>query len=668
MKSISLFLLLSFLVTSLKSQVKFSSLKPEAGKEISFTYDPKATVLENNAAIKCNVYSFTSLIPKITSVSLKKEGAIYKGTIPTSDSTKVVALSFYVGEVKDKNPEGYYIKLDHQGKTPAEAYAIEATILAFDGSHFFGMKQNSVKSLADYNQVFILKPSLEKKFYYYYLLLTYINNKEAGLKLFNEKLDYIRQTKSTDEKDLSLVFNFYSAIGNKAAADSAKNILLKYYPTGDVAFDLATNDINEEISGKGYEDKINAMLLRFTVDSIQKKYANPLSNLYAILANRYAAEYNEEKFEFIASKISNKIMRANAYDMFAWQLAKKNESAADITLAKSNDLSSFKASPLNSGKSTAFAEEISRKSLALIEAAKKDAAPYYTPENEYQSTLNKDHCKFTKTYSLILFDAGKYKEAITYANQSMALSPGTDDEMENRYVRYLKKDGQYEKAFTKAEKLIRNGDASDAVRADFKMLYTKLGKKGDYAVYLSKLEEPNLLKEKDEWLKKMIKIPAPDFSLINLKGEKVSLSDFKGKTIVLDYWATWCSPCKASFPGMQKAINKYKANPNIVFLFIDTWQHADTEKLREKAVRDYMNTTKYTFNVLLDTLEKQNFNLFDIVSQYKVDGIPTKFLIDGNGNIRFKLEGYAGSDEGVVKEIDTMINLATTPMETAKAR
>ncbi|MNL20942.1 Sporulation thiol-disulfide oxidoreductase A precursor [compost metagenome] len=154
----------------------------------------------------------------------------------------------------------------------------------------------------------------------------------------------------------------------------------------------------------------------------------------------------------------------------------------------------------------------------------------------------------------------------------------------------------------------------------------------------------------------MINTPAPAFALKNLKGEVVDLAKLKGKTVILDYWATWCGPCIQSFPGMQMAVEKYRNDPNVVFLFINTFQR---EENREKAVKDWvLANPKYTFNVLLDNKKTEDPEQFEVVSQYKVTGIPTKFVIDGNGNIRFKTAGFDGTPEATVKELDIMIDLA----------
>ncbi len=137
---------------------------------------------------------------------------------------------------------------------------------------------------------------------------------------------------------------------------------------------------------------------------------------------------------------------------------------------------------------------------------------------------------------------------------------------------------------------------------------------------------------------------APDFELQTLAGKIVKLSSLKGKTVIIDFWATWCGPCIMSFPGMKKAIDKYKDNPNVVFAFVNTF-----ERVAEDQVKDHVS--KFIKNRGFDYLNP----LLDIGNQtamgYGVEGIPAKFCVDKDGKVKHKSAGYLGSSDAVFNEM-----------------
>ncbi len=152
----------------------------------------------------------------------------------------------------------------------------------------------------------------------------------------------------------------------------------------------------------------------------------------------------------------------------------------------------------------------------------------------------------------------------------------------------------------------------------------------------------------EEQKKKMINEAAPDFSLVDLAGNTVRLSDYRGKVVVVDFWATWCGPCKASFPAVQKVVDRYSSDDNVKFLFIDTRETVADK--RQNAI-NFLEETKYTFHVLLDNDNK-------VYESFSVTGIPTKFVIDGKGNIRFNVVGVSGTTDEMIQELVSMIELA----------
>lgn len=118
-----------------------------------------------------------------------------------------------------------------------------------------------------------------------------------------------------------------------------------------------------------------------------------------------------------------------------------------------------------------------------------------------------------------------------------------------------------------------------------------------------------------------IKLKAIDFKLKDLQGKEVSLSDFKGKKVFLNFWATWCPPCRQEMPEMEAYYQKIK-DSDVVILAVNLGENKSTV---EKFIKD----NKYNFPVLLDT---DNEAAID----YRIVSIPTSFFIDETGTIIFK--------------------------------
>ncbi len=141
---------------------------------------------------------------------------------------------------------------------------------------------------------------------------------------------------------------------------------------------------------------------------------------------------------------------------------------------------------------------------------------------------------------------------------------------------------------------------------------------------------------------------APDFALQDLSGKTVKLSDLRGKTVVIDFWATWCGPCIMSFPGMKKAIDQYKDREDVVFLFVDTFERVPEAQWKDHVQKFITNRGFQYLNPILDLGNKT-------AMAYGVNGIPAKFCIDKDGKIKHKSTGYLGSADAVYKEMTEWI-------------
>ena len=150
--------------------------------------------------------------------------------------------------------------------------------------------------------------------------------------------------------------------------------------------------------------------------------------------------------------------------------------------------------------------------------------------------------------------------------------------------------------------------------------------------------------------------PAPDFAAVAPDGSLVHLSDYKGKTVVLDFWATWCGPCQMSMPHLEKVYQQVK-DKNVAVLGVCVW---DKKPEYDKWVAAKKGT--YNFPTAFDPAAQEQDSIASKL--YHVSGIPTQYVIDKDGKIAASTVGY---DEGGT-ELETALNKlgADIPVPTAQ--
>ncbi len=115
--------------------------------------------------------------------------------------------------------------------------------------------------------------------------------------------------------------------------------------------------------------------------------------------------------------------------------------------------------------------------------------------------------------------------------------------------------------------------------------------------------------------------PAPDFTVYDADGKPVKLSDMKGKPVVLNFWASWCPPCKAEMPDFDAVCKEYEGK--VIFMMVNL---TDGERETVESARNFIHMMEYSFPVYYDTdMEASN--------TYGIQSIPTTFFIDADGGL-----------------------------------
>lgn len=135
---------------------------------------------------------------------------------------------------------------------------------------------------------------------------------------------------------------------------------------------------------------------------------------------------------------------------------------------------------------------------------------------------------------------------------------------------------------------------------------------------------------------------APDFTLTTMKGKSVSLAQFRGKVVMLNFWASWCPPCRAEMPSIEKLYRRMKKKGNFVLLAVNVESDA------RNSINEFTRQIPLSFPILLDQDHR-------VSRLYRVSGIPQTFLINPKGVIVKKVVG--GRDWSTPEVVATLSSL-----------
>ena len=601
----------------------FTPSNPSIGDEITIRYVADSTNLAGSETIDLAAYFYNNDLIEAVSVELEKKKDGWYGNITPPENAYGLLIKFMNDEISDNNnSKGYLINLyGKDGKMLPGSKAGYAAAGMRWGKNSFELKLESAEVLQLFNDDFKNNPGLKAEFISPYLgsiIKTFPDKTDS---ILSSELAILEAKKNLSENELQYLTGRFETppFDDPEKADKYFKMLEKEFPK------------NELVLNSAYEKVYNEQ-------DLAKK---------TVMANEFVSkfpdyEYNSYLFFSVGAKVIGSKNLDSIYLFGKEYLNKVHPAFYDRAVTKLLDEEGTDINKLLMVSD--FGVQASRNQIKnhFIPKQKSETTKEYNKTNDYllSSSLYSN--------ARVLYKLDKYDSALPIIEESIAKVKDVDQDAITLYINTLYKLKDYNKLKEKAEVYIKEGKSSPEIIDDLKNAYLiKNGSDKDFESYLSELKEKAKTALIEKLKKEMLSEPAPQFTLKDLSGNTVSLSDLKGKTVILDFWATWCGPCVSSFPGMQMMVNKYKDNTNVKFLFINSWERVENPL---KNASDFIKKNNYNFHVLLDDKNK-------VIGDYDVAGIPTKFIIDKGGNIRFKSVGFDGTAEGLVEEVSNMIEM-----------
>lgn len=623
---------------------------PVAGTTIQFTYHPQEGPLAEAKEVAALIYMYNSYEWKLGDAVLTREADGWHGSFDIPKDCAFMAFLFqdtwsqFVTARDNNDNKGFlYVVSDDKGQPlPGGHLAwgmVRKPSAGLGIAGYFGEGYSEIEQDALYYWYQKELQQHQDKASLFFPTMMSIVERQTGER-YPEAAEmffgiFSKQAHPTESNLLAMENIYRFRLKDAAKADSVHQLILSQFPEGWTVRRAAFDQLFQE--KENYHQHAVDFLKKYPQSSSARLDAfQPF--VYYNIGRSIASDYFSGKFD---TKELFSLLPEMDFKTLA-EIFRTTAGAFHIKKAVSDDIILPIATPL--------IEEMRKK----VNDKSYCEDTYMSPRQSdlLAQTLLDEH---TGTYSDILLCKGKAADAIKAIGLIAPERRYSYPAVNETHIKALQQTGDTKKVTEVMRQAYRQNAVTPGAIELFKAIYVKEhGNENGFEDYLSSMKpQDNAEKLRAEIARKLIKEPYQPFTLKDMNGNTVSSADWKGKVVVLDFWASWCYPCKNAFPGMQMAVDHFKDDPNVLFYFIDTMENSDGY---EKKAEDYMKEKGYTFNVLFDAKEDastsgKNQKVFKQMNSINHSmAIPRKMFLK-DGYVRLTEEGYGGSPSLLADEV-----------------
>jgi thiol-disulfide isomerase/thioredoxin len=650
-----------------KQAFKISPSIMEQGDQIHIHYNPAVNGVTANTPVKGSVYLFKDFKWEGLDLPLLKSDSGYTANYQIPSGVGMLAFRFALGDSIDRGGRFPYGTVVYaKGKKIAPGSFIEWGLFRSKDANGEMSPLVAKESLITPNvlvQLWISKefniPQTKRRLFFEIAngIKSYMPKEKADSILYKAAAEIVAMPDATEKELIAVEKVYRTMLMDAAKADALRGDLLAKYPEGLTRRMELIKAIYGEMDGEKKIQLWKDFVKRYPFASFPiADYVDPVLGDRAFFSNAFVGVANLSFRKHDLQQIS-KMADDGAFKMINYFYEHYVIYPFRLQVSPITEL---EALSLSTSLTNGFLSRLSRASL-------DDRGIFAPSEWKKQEMINNSW--MLAHHVSLLYKHKNYAEALKIADQIKAYVGYKNIDFNNVYTKLLYHFHKQDVAKSYIIAAIKADTADPEMIASLKSGYVKSDGAGkSFDAYYESLRPGDKLQRMQKKLKaSMVKIPAMNFNLENLSGQRIELTKQKGKIVVLDFWASWCFPCKAAMPGMQTLVKKYEPTGDAAFFFIATMEHDPNYK---KLIHDFLAAKKYDFNVLYDAEDPETKKMGLVFNDYakvlKLSGIPQKIVIDQDGFIRWVSAGFSGDLVELTDEVSYIIEQLKNEKQTSR--